>query len=292
VKSAVAQSKPMSGHFSAFSLVDRITELESGKRAKARFLVPAHISRFPSTLAAEAVGQLAAWNAMAHLDFKVRPVAGLAAEVRFGPEVRPGQSLELETVIESCELDAVSYSGWAEADGVRVMELDHSVGPMLPMEEFDSPQAVRERFELLCGPGAPNGGFTGVPEPNIEIVEEVADQRVRGMLRVPKEALFFSDHFPRRPVFPGTLLLDAQICMALKFAAGWSRWPSGARLAATRVPDMKMRSFIAPGEVLELRIDFVPPSDPDKAFARTAVRMNSKAVASGKLEIAVRSLRL
>jgi 3-hydroxymyristoyl/3-hydroxydecanoyl-(acyl carrier protein) dehydratase len=90
----------MSGHFSAFSLVDRITDLESGKRTRGRFQVPANIARFPSTLAAEAVGQLAAWNAIAHLGFQVRPVAGLAAELRFGPLVHPGQSLDLETIIE------------------------------------------------------------------------------------------------------------------------------------------------------------------------------------------------
>jgi 3-hydroxymyristoyl/3-hydroxydecanoyl-(acyl carrier protein) dehydratase len=279
----------MSGHFSAFSLVDRITDLESGRRARGRFQVPPNISRFPSTLAAEAVGQLAAWNAMAHLGFRVRPVAGLAAEVRFGPQVHPGQSLDLETVIESCEMDAVSYSGWAEVDGVRVMELDHSVGPMLPLEDFDSPQAMRERFELLCGPGAPGGQFTGVPEPDMEIVEQVPEERVRANLLVPKEAEFFSDHFPRRPVFPGTLLLDAQLGLALRFAAGWRRWPPGAKLAATRVPDTKMRAFIAPGEMLELRLDFAPAAEPGKAKATTAVRLNGKTVASGKLEIAVRS---
>ena len=140
----------------------------------------------------------------------MRPVAGLAAEIRFGPQVQPGQRLDLETVLESCEMDAVSYSGWAEVDGVRVMELDHSVGPMLPLEDFDSPQAMRERFELLCGPGAPSGRFAGVPEPDMEIVEQVPEESVRANLLVPKEAEFFSDHFPRRPVFPGTLLLDAQ----------------------------------------------------------------------------------
>ena len=279
----------MSGHFSAYSFVDRITELEAGRRAKGVFLVPPHLSRFPSTLAAEAAGQLAAWNAMACLDYKVRPVAGLAAEIRFGPEVRPGQRLDLEVVIESCEADAVSYSAWADADGVRVMELDHSVGPMLPMEEFDSPEAIRERFRLLCGPGAPSGRYEGVPEHNMEIVEQVPYQRVRALLRVPTQALFFTDHFPRRPVFPGTLLLDAQIGLALQFAAGSKHWPPGSRLAATRVPDMKMRSFIRPGDVLELLVELEPPAEPMKAMAKTGVRMNGRVIASGKLEIAARS---
>ena len=279
----------MSGHFSAYSFVDRISELEAGKRARGCYQVPAQLSRFSSTLTAEAAGQLAAWNAMAYLDYKVRPVAGLAAEIRFGPEVRPGQRLDLEVVIESCEPDAVSYSGWADADGVRVMELDHSVGPMLPMEQFDSPDAVRERFQLLCGPGAPSGRFAGVPEHDIEIVEQGPEECVRAILRVPKQAEFFSDHFARRPVFPGTLLLDAQIGLALKFAAGSKRWHAGSRLTATRVPNMKMRSFIQPGDVLDLWVDLGPPAEGTQVMASTGVRMNGKPIASGQLEITARS---
>jgi 3-hydroxymyristoyl/3-hydroxydecanoyl-(acyl carrier protein) dehydratase len=279
----------MSGHFSAYSFVDRITELEPGKRAKGEFLVPAHIDRFPSTLLAEAAGQLAAWNAMACLEYKVRPVAGLAAEIRFGPDVRPGQRLDIEVSIETCELDAVSYSAWVDADGVRVLELDHSVGPMLPMGLFDSPEAVRERFELLCGPGAPSGRFEGVPEPDMEIVERVPEQRAVATLRVPKEAAFFSDHFPRRAVYPGTLLLDAHISLSLKFAAESKRWPPGTRLAATKVPGMKMRSFTLPGEVLELVTNLDPPGDPTKATAKTSVRKNGKPIASGGIEMIARS---
>jgi 3-hydroxymyristoyl/3-hydroxydecanoyl-(acyl carrier protein) dehydratase len=283
----------MSGHFSAYSFVDRISELEAGKRARGCYQVPAHLTRFPSTLAAEAAGQLAAWNAMAYLDYKVRPVAGLAAEIRFGPAVKPGQQLDLEVVIESCELDAVSYSAWADADGVRVMELDHSVGPMLPMEEFDSPDEVRERFQLLCGPGVPSGRFGGVPEPDIEIVEQVQvpEERVRATLRVPRQAPFFDDHFPRRPVFPGTLLLDAQIGLALKFASASKRWPEGSQLAATRVPNMKLRSFIQPGDVLDLWVDLGAPAEATEVMASTGVRMNGKTIASGKLEITARSSR-
>jgi 3-hydroxymyristoyl/3-hydroxydecanoyl-(acyl carrier protein) dehydratase len=156
------------------------------------------------------------------------------------------------------------------------------------MEEFDSPDAVRERFQLLCGPGAPSGRFAGVPEHDIEIVEEVSEERVRATMRVPRQAPFFADHFPRRPVFPGTLLLDAQIGLALKFTAGSKRWPAGSVLAATRVPNMKMRSFVQPGDVLELWVDFGPPAEGTSVMASTGVRMGSKTIASGKLEITAR----
>jgi 3-hydroxymyristoyl/3-hydroxydecanoyl-(acyl carrier protein) dehydratase len=201
----------MDGHFRAFSLVDRITQLQAGKRAEGKFSVPAHLSRFSSCLAAEAAGQLAAWIAMAQLDFELRPVAGVAADLHFGADVRPGQTLDLAIEIDSCDRDTVNYSAHAYADGVRIIELERSAGPMLPMEAFDAPDAMRRRYELLCGPGAPAGEFPGVAEHEIEIIEEVHAKSSRAFLKVPHEAPFFSDHFPRRPVFPGTMLLDAHI---------------------------------------------------------------------------------
>ncbi len=50
-----------------------------------------------------------------------------------------------------------------------------------------------------------------------------------GTLAVPADAPFFRDHFPRRPVFPATLLLDAQIGLALAVAAESGRFAPAAR---------------------------------------------------------------
>ena len=38
---------------------------------------------------------------------------------------------------------------------------------MLPLEEFDSADVMRERFTLLCGAGAPPGRFHGIAPPPI-----------------------------------------------------------------------------------------------------------------------------
>src|SRR5271169_4264701 len=86
-------------HFTAFSFVDRVTALDPGKSACGVFAIPAGIREFPRALVAEAVGQLAAWGAMSHIEFRGRPVAALAAETRFFDEPRPGQTLELEVLL-------------------------------------------------------------------------------------------------------------------------------------------------------------------------------------------------
>ena len=80
-----------SGHFAAFSFVDRITDFVPGKGARGVFHVPAAVAAFPACLVAEAVGQLAAWVSMEHIDYRGRPVAALAGETRFLRDVAPGR---------------------------------------------------------------------------------------------------------------------------------------------------------------------------------------------------------
>ncbi len=86
------------------------------------------------------------------------------------------------------------------------------------MEEFDAPEAVSGDFEVLCGPGAPAGRIRSLPQPEVTLNERVPGKTIAASLQVPAAAPFFGDHFPRRPVFPGTLLLDWQIELALDLA--------------------------------------------------------------------------
>src|SRR5260370_414825 len=109
----------MTDHFAAFSFVDRITALEPGARARGTFAVPGDLTAFPACLVAEAVGQLAAWVAMAKVDFRGRPVAALAAETIFHVEVAPGSRLDLAVEVESCDDEAIAYGGVAHVDRAR-----------------------------------------------------------------------------------------------------------------------------------------------------------------------------
>lgn len=176
----------MSDHFAAFSFVDRITEFVPGVRAKARFAVPAEQASFPSCLLAEAVGQLAAWAAMAHIDFRGRPVAALATETRFHRDAKPGQTLDLGVEIDSCDDEAVAYHGSAHADGALLIELIDCLGPMLPVEDFDAPAAMKERLALLCGPGAVPGRFHGIVPPRVDAGTLVPEDRRRPRCTSPR----------------------------------------------------------------------------------------------------------
>jgi 3-hydroxymyristoyl/3-hydroxydecanoyl-(acyl carrier protein) dehydratase len=275
----------MSDHFAAFSFVDKITDLVPGKRARGTFAIPRDIDSFPPCLMAEAVGQLAAWVSMSQIGFRGRPVAALAAETRFVHAARPGDTLELAVEIDDCDDDAVAYRGWADANGSRAIELVDCLGPMLPLADFDDAAAMLERFELLQGRGAEAGRFHGVRLPRAKREASPSALVAQGTLDVPEAAPFFNDHFPRRPVFPATLLLDALIDLALDLAAESKHWRAGAALAPVRMTHVKVRSFTAPGTRLSLKAEMRPPSNGDATFM-LSVEADGRSVATARVVIA------
>ena len=274
----------MTDRFSAFTFVDRITELSASGRVCGSFRVPERLDCFPASLMAEAVGQLAAWAAMDRVGYRVRPVAGIAEEARYLGQVKPGQVLELGADLESCSEDDVVYNGWARVGGVTTVKLTHCLGPMLPMTEFDDPADVHRRFQVLRQGGDGSDPFRGIPEHAIETSAHDPGKHITASLHVPEQAAFFADHFPRRPVYPATLLLDALSGVALRLAQESGHWPSANPPRVLRIINMKMRAFISPGQELELLADLPAPAS-RVATAKLSARMDGRRIATAKADI-------
>lgn len=248
--------------------------------------MPQHVAHFPSTLLAEATGQLAAWVAVAKLGFRLRPVAGIAHETLYHGTPRPGDTIDTEIRIDSCENDAVAYQGWARIGGRTVLELHDCVGPMLPLEEFDDADAMRDFFGTLCGTGAPVDRFTGLdPVPLTGLERESADL-ASAILAVPDDAPYFADHFPRRPVYPGTLLLDRMTTLAAGMVGDAH---PGRQVEVRRVSDVKLRAFIEPGARLHLRAT-IDDSVAGRRAAMLEARVEGqrRAVGGARVEFEVR----
>ena len=274
----------MDGHFRAFSFVDRITSVQPGVQIRGHYQIPAGISEFPLALVAEAVGQLAAWSAMAKLDFKRRPVAGIANSVELLSPVRPGQTLELAADIEEVDFDAVAYCGTAHCGGIPVVRLNHCVGPMLPQEDFDDAQAVKNRFELLCNSGATPGGFGGVPPLALEQTGCETGKWIRANLQIPATADLFADHFARRPVFPGTLFMHKVLELAAGVAGGIPA--NGGKWIARTVSDGKMRAFIPPGDLLEFEARLTK-HEGDSAVVAIEARKGKRVTGTSRVALAL-----
>ena len=272
-------------HFAAYSFVDRIDEFVPGTRARGHFAIPAALDRFSSCLVAEAVGQLAAWISMDKIDFRGRPVAALATETWFHGEAHPGDTLALAVDVQQCDDEAIAYGGTASIDGRKVIELVDCLGPMLPVAEFDAPEVLRERLDLLRTKGAKAGRFHGVSLPPLIEKARVPGTSLDAEFDVPAQSAYFNDHFPRRHVFPATLLLDMQTRLAHDLAAEAS-WAKGRDLRFHRVTHVKMRAFIEPEQSITIGVTLNPPAD-GIAKAMLNARAGERTVASARLELAV-----
>jgi 3-hydroxymyristoyl/3-hydroxydecanoyl-(acyl carrier protein) dehydratase len=277
----------MSGRFRSFSFVDRITRREDG-RVEGHYAVPLGV-HFPASLMAEAVGQLAAWSAMAQLNFAHRPVAGLANAVHYHALPQPGCTLQLQADIERCDAEAVAYSGKAFIDGRLALELKDSVGPMLAMDEFDDSEAVRADFHTLLGAGAAPGRFGGVPLPELQDLQAEPGERLSATLQVPADAPYFGDHFSRRPVFPGTLLMDALASLSVQLVRQSGPLAAAGELVTRKVNQVKIRSFTAPGARLQLEV-LLQDVDTQRARLKVTARSDDKTVATARIEVTPRSL--
>jgi 3-hydroxyacyl-[acyl-carrier-protein] dehydratase len=222
---------------------------------------------------------------MAELNFERRPVAGLAGGIELLGTVRPGQTLELSADIETVDQDAVAYGGMARADGVPVIRLEHCVGPMAPGADFDDPTALRARFTLLCGAGAAPGAFPGMPSIALERTGGVTGQTARATLQVPAAAEFFGDHFPRKPVFPGTLLMNKNLELAAALAAEIPPSANDGQWVIKSVSDVKLRAFIPPGQTLEIESKLSERSDTSVVLS-VQTRMEKKLVGSAWVHLA------
>jgi 3-hydroxymyristoyl/3-hydroxydecanoyl-(acyl carrier protein) dehydratase len=241
----------MDAHFRAFSFVDRITSVQDGRRIRGRYTIPAEADGFPLALVGEAVGQLAAWAAMAAVNFDHRPVAGLAGSIELLLEPRAGQALELAADLEHVDSESVEYRGTAHLGGRPVIRLQDCVGPMVPLVEFDDPLALKERFEQLCRTEVNPGAFPELPRLTLERTSGEPGRCLSATFQVPSEAPLFADHFPRRPVFPGSLLMHLKLQLSTTLAREIAP-PAEGRWVAGTILDMKLRSFIAPGATLRL----------------------------------------
>ncbi|HVO25442.1 MAG TPA: hypothetical protein VMW56_17620 [Candidatus Margulisiibacteriota bacterium] len=268
-----------------FSFVDRITDSEADTRARGSFAIPAALAHFSPCLVAEAVGQLAAWVVMARHDFRRRPLAALAGEAHLLADALPGRILELGVEIEEWDDDAVGYAGWASIGDTPVIQVRNCVGALLPLENFDDPVTARDRFALLRGPGAQPGRFPGVADAGIRLIEREPGRRLRALMNVPESAPFFAEHFPRRPLYPATLLLDAQIRLAIDLAREVDRPAAYVRVRPVRVADVKLRSFILPGQAIETTAEVAAGSSHTVLIALAAT-VEGKRVATARVEVA------
>jgi len=108
----------------------------------------------------------------------------------------------------------------------------------------------------------------------------LGDRTIRTQATVPTASTIFEGHFPGYPLMPGVLLIETM--------AQTSGWLIIALTKFTRMPffaavkEAKLRSFVTPGQVLEIHAELVHDGS---GFARTRaeIRCEQKVVSNAEL---------
>lgn len=258
-----------------FLFVDRILQLSPGELVRGikhitsddAYLCPDERGRlcFIPSLIGETLGQLAAWSVMFSNDFTLRPVAGMAASARLHRPAYVGETLLLESVIESVDNKAVQYRSVAYVGDELVFSLDGALGPLLPMADFIDEHVVRCQFAEINRPGEWPQRSDTVPlltnselasmasaRPGISmtfdrILDSESGISLTAEKSVTRAAPYFPDHFPNKPVLPLTVLLECKLNLAREFV---TRGNFEQNYQVFELRRIKMNDFVHPGDVL------------------------------------------
>ncbi|TNF75531.1 MAG: hydroxymyristoyl-ACP dehydratase [Acidobacteria bacterium] len=255
-----------------FHFVDRILQLEPGKHTLGvRHITdsdPFLLSRIEGrpllapSIIGEALGQLGAWNVMAANGFTLRPVAGIARNIRILGEAGPGDTLVLDTTIQSVDDEIVTYYSVATVQGAEVLIIEEGLGPFLPLEQFNDPGEVSQHFDRIHRPGSVADALEEGPSARSaaqaestwleldEILSWESGQEAAASKRVADDWPLFDDHFPRKHVLPLSMLVQGLLGLGERLLADGSSASSGIPLRPKRLRSVKMSQFVEPGQTV------------------------------------------
>lgn len=254
-----------------FLFVDHILELDPGKKVLGIKHVTSHDyylkpsrngnAQLLSCIVGEALGQLGAWCVMHANDFTLRPVAGVVGEVNIYDEVYLGDSILLDTTIDSFTEEAVFYHSVATVNGKKVFTIENALGPFLPMQDFIDPVEVRKQFAMIYRPGKTPElppGKLNISNPVNSTLNMVFDKVIKwekgkevvAQKNITLIAPYFVDHFPRKPVFPLSLLLECKLQLAYDFLTELYGDDIQKKFSSITLRKIKMNDFVQPGHVL------------------------------------------
>ena len=258
-----------------FLFVDKILQLSPGELVRGikhitaddTYLYQNNQGRFcfiPS-LIGETLGQLAAWNVMYSNDFTLRPVAGIVASASLHRPAYVGETLLLESFIESLDKEAVQYRSVATIDDEVVFTIDGALGPLLPMEDFIDRDLVRQQFTQIYRPGeelpqafsqtmsgdSSSIAYLAPPMVFDHFFDIVPGVSMMAAKKITGSAAFFPDHFPKKPVLPMTVLLECKLNLARKFL---SLAPWNETYLVSELRKIKMNGFVFPGDVVVCQV--------------------------------------
>jgi len=279
-----------------FLFVDRISELETGRRVRAvkniswsgDFLeeIFPGLPVFSPVIAAEAAAQALSWLIVEARDFTVKPLITMLDSYTCSRHIQPGDQIELEGAVESFQPESALAHARILLNKKPAFEINHGVCYLYPLHELQDPESARRQFKNLTEYQAPLQQVpvvkTGLPQGKVSslvtrpwvdrVIEYAAGKKIVGIRNVTSTEDCFRDHFPLKPLLPGVIIMKslisaAQLLIEPILAANGLDHKKAVLQQAKKV---KFKKFVQPGDQLLLEVSlesFHPQSSTIKARA-------------------------
>lgn len=139
-----------------FHLIDRIDEFEAGRHVRGRKVVSASEDFFsqgdlvmPAPLVLESLCQAGTWLIMLSTQRRKRAALLRIGDVRFLGDVRAGDVLVLDGVVESMGEDMAVLSGSAAVDGTPVMAAKDIMCALIDADDLEDPVDSGRMLSML-----------------------------------------------------------------------------------------------------------------------------------------------
>jgi 3-hydroxymyristoyl/3-hydroxydecanoyl-(acyl carrier protein) dehydratase len=177
---------------------------------------------------------------------------------------------------------------------------------MLPMDDFVDPKIMRMRFESMFRPECIKiksvTNFIHLLEPNNGLLSDacrlplldrvnthVYGKHVVASKNTSHTESYLIDHFPRRPIVPGVILLSTIGEAAQLLARPAITDQPQVFLLPSRLDDLRFRSFVCPGDELQIALTtqsgaFIPG---ETVVISARIETQQKRVLTGKMSFHV-----
>jgi 3-hydroxyacyl-[acyl-carrier-protein] dehydratase len=141
-----------------FHLIDRIDEFEAGRRVRGRKVVSGSEEFcellqgdlvMPAPLVLEALCQAGTWLIMLSTQRRKRAALLRIGDVRFLGDVRAGDVLVLDGVVESMGEEVAVLSGTAAVDGAPVMLATDIMCALIDADDLEDPEDSGRMLAML-----------------------------------------------------------------------------------------------------------------------------------------------
>ena len=295
-----------------FLFVDRILELEKGKCATGiknvsfsdEYLVNIvpNFPVMPRSLTMESIAQLISWLVIISKDFAVKPVAVMTENIKLSGYAKPGDQLLIRAEIKSMHENDALCNGTIEVDGKIITELTNGVCAFIPLEELEDIATVKEKAFLLTGnrnlQEFIDKAGSSVDKPrtfnndnyfDLNLVDKILNmeigQNIQGVKSLSMTEDFIVDHFPKRHVMPGTMIIESFTHLSEKLLQETVKAKTGQhiKILIKESHKVKFRNYVKPGDQVLLDINLINLTD-STATVKAKATVNKKLVTSAQME--------